>query len=136
MKIFCDRVLKKKVHYGILCTKRNTINRIKKRRNMKRLDHEEIVIIGDSLVRLHKVLSEADQLKAQNVHHNYGKKGKITPVIIIDFTNVTSVQEDFMRGGTIIIESKQAVIVSEPIEDVVDAWLEVKANMATPNRIN
>lgn len=100
------------------------------------MEREEIEIIGDSLVRLHKVLSESDQLKAQNVQHRHGKNGKITPILFIDFANVTSVQEDFMRGGTIIMESKQAVIVSEPIEDVVDAWLEVKANLATPNHIN
>ena len=135
MKISCDRVLKTKVRCGII-SGIEIQNNTNQRRSMKRMEREEIEIIGDSLVRLHKVLSESDQLKAQNVQHRHGKNGKITPILFIDFANVTSVQEDFMRGGTIIMESKQAVIVSEPIEDVVDAWLEVKANLATPNHIN
>ena len=95
---------------------------------MKRNETEPIEIVGGTLVKLHKVLSESDQFKAQNIHRDNNKRGGfVYPLTIIDFSRVHSIQEDYARGGTVVLEGKNnAVIVSEPIDAVLDAWLEVK----------
>ena len=85
----------------------------------------EIEIYGDSFVKLHKVLKEDDRLKAEHQAERRGEAANTNPVIIIDFATVTSIQEDYSRGGTIVIDKKNAVIVTEPLADVLDAWIDV-----------
>ena len=90
-------------------------------------EKEEIEIYGDSLVRLHKVLKEEDLLKSLHRAERSGEEANVTPVIIIDFSTVTSIQEDYKRHGTIIMDSnKTAVIVKESLSDVLDVWCEIK----------
>ena len=79
-----------------------------------------------TLVRLHKQLKPRD---IERVEFNACKKGiemNTNPTIIVDFLSVTSIQEDFKDGGTIIIDAKTACIVVEPMEEVLAAWLKVK----------
>ena len=85
----------------------------------------DIEIFGDSLVKLHKVLKEDDRLKAEHQAVRRGEEANTNPIIIIDFASVTSIQEDYSRGGTIIIDQKNAVIVTEHLSSVLDAWVEV-----------
>ena len=85
----------------------------------------EIEIYGDSFVKLHKVLKEDDRLKAEHQAERRGEEANTNPVIIIDFASVTSIQEDYSRGGTIVIDHKNAVIVTEALASVLDAWIEV-----------
>lgn len=85
----------------------------------------EVEIYGDSFVKLHKVLKEDDRLKAEHQAERRGEEANTNPIIIIDFATVTSIQEDYSRGGTIVIDKKNAVIVTEPLSVVLDAWIEV-----------
>ena len=105
-----------------------------KRKNKMKSDRNnnangEIEIYGDSLVKLHKVLKEDDKLKVVNNAHKKGIEPNTRPVIIIDFANVTSIQEDCYREGTVIMDNKQAVIVYESVSDVLDVWLEVLSRL-------
>ena len=43
-----------------------------------------------------------------------------------------AVSVDFKYGGTVVMDAKTACIVIEPLEDVLDAWCEVKRNMECP----
>ena len=95
-------------------------------RGMKSQDIGQIEILGDSLVKLHKVLKEEDQLRANHRAEKYGEEANTNPTIIIDFSSITSIQEDYKRNGTVIMDKKTAVIVVEPLCDVLDAWIEVK----------
>ena len=90
----------------------------------------EIEIFGDSLVKLHKVLKEEDLYRAAHRAERLGEEVNTNPAIIIDFTSVTSIQEDYKRNGTIIIDKKTAVIVIEPMADVLEAWIEVKNRLS------
>lgn len=92
-------------------------------------DHQ-IEVISDTLVKLHKVLKEEDQLRATHRAEKYGQEANTNPTIIIDFSSVTSIQEDYKRNGTVVMDQKTAVIVVEPLADVLDAWIEVKENLA------
>ena len=101
------------------------------RGNENNINDGEIEIYGDSLVRLHKVLKEDDLLKALHRAERTGGESNVTPVIIIDFSTVTSIQEDYKRKGSVIMDNnKTAVIVVESLEDVLDAWREVKERLA------
>lgn len=98
------------------------------RREIKK---EPIEIFGGSLMRLHKVLKVEDILKAQDRAERRGEEVNIHPVTVIDFNYVTSIQEDFKRHGTVIIDNtKSTIIVTEPLEDVLDAWVEIKGTQA------
>ena len=90
---------------------------------------QQIEIVGKSLVKLHKVLKEEDQLRANHRAEKYGEEANTNPIIIIDFASITSIQEDYKRNGTVIMDKKTAVIVVEPLCDVLDAWIEVKENL-------
>ncbi len=101
------------------------------RGNKNNINDGEIEIYGDSLVRLHKVLKEDDLLKALHRAERTGGESNVTPVIIIDFSTVTSIQEDYKRKGSVIMDNnKTAVIVVEHLSDVLDAWCEVKARLS------
>ena len=89
-------------------------------------DQQPIEILGTSIVMLHKVLREEDWLKAMRKRDKYGEPVNTEPCIAIDFTTVTSIQEDYKHNGTVIIDRKTAVVVKEPFEDVLDAWIEVQ----------
>ena len=78
---------------------------------------------------LHKVLKEEDRLRAMHKQDRYGKPVNTVPCIAIDFSTVTSIQEDYKNNGTVIIDKKTAVVVKEPFEDVLDAWIEVQDRM-------
>lgn len=90
----------------------------------------QIEIFSNSLVKLHKVLKEEDQLRANHRAEKYGEEANTNPVIIIDFATITSIQEDYKRNGTVIMDKKTAVIVVEPLPEVLDAWIEVKENLS------
>lgn len=98
-------------------------------RDNKRKADCDVEIYGGRLVRLHKVLKEDDLLKATHRAERRGEEANTNPAIIIDFTTVSSIQEDYARGGTIIMDRKTAVIVSEPLPVVLDAWLEVNERL-------
>jgi len=99
--------------------------------NKTKRNEEGIEIYGDSLVRLHKVLKEDDLLKAIHRAERTGGESNVTPVIIIDFATVTSIQEDYKRKGAIIMDNnKTAVIVTEHLDEVLDAWCEVKERLS------
>lgn len=85
-----------------------------------------IEIFGDSLVKLHKVLKEEDMLRAHHRAEKYGEEANTYPTIIIDFSTITSIQEDYKRNGTVIMDKKTAVIVVEPLSEVLEAWIDVK----------
>lgn len=89
-----------------------------------------IEIFGDSLVKLHKVLKEEDRLRASQKAGKYGEEANLNPTIIIDFASISSIQEDYKNNGTVVMDKKTAVVVTEPLSDVLDAWLEVKDNLA------
>lgn len=95
-----------------------------------RTNMTNIEIYGDSLVRLHKVLKEEDQMRANYKAERFGKEANTNPIIIIDFATITSIQEDYKRNGTVVMDKKTAVIVTEPLGDVLQAWLDVKENLA------
>ena len=93
------------------------------------MNQQPIEILGTSIVMLHKVLKEEDWLKAMRKRDKYGEPVNTEPCIAIDFTTVTSIQEDYKHNGTIIMDKKTAVIVKEPFEDVLDVWIEVQNRM-------
>ncbi|MBO6031795.1 MAG: hypothetical protein J6Q22_10105 [Prevotella sp.] len=96
-------------------------------RNNDRRNLPPIDVMDGGLVMLHKVLSRDDRLKA--TEKNGGKEVSVIP-IIIDFGNVTSIQKDYLNNGTVIIDQKTACIVAEPLEEVLDAWIEVKKTIS------
>ena len=93
-------------------------------------DTKPIEILGRSIAVLHKVLKKEDQFKAMYKQKKYGEPVNIVPSIAIDFTTVTSIQEDYKNKGTIIIKKKMAVAVKEPLADVLKVWIEIKNRMA------
>lgn len=93
-------------------------------------DIGQIEIFSDSLVKLHKVLKEEDRLRASHKADKYGEEANLNPTIIIDFASITSIQEDYKNNGTIVMDKKTAVVVTEPLSDVLDAWIEVKENLS------
>lgn len=99
-------------------------------RNRHEKPEGDIEIYGASLVKLHKVLKQDDRIKAEHEAERRGVEANTNPVIVIDFESVSSIQEDYNRGGTIIMDSKNAVIVSETLSEVLDAWIEVKDRLA------
>jgi len=92
-------------------------------------NHEPIRIIGRSIAVLHKILKEGDLLKAMRKRDIYGEPVKMEPSIAIDFTTVTSIQEDYKNGGTIIMDWKMAVVVKEKFADVLEVWTDVYSRM-------
>lgn len=96
----------------------------------RKTEYGQIEVLGDSLVKLHKVLKKEDMLLAKDKAGEFGEEANLTPTIIIDFASITSIQEDYRRNGTVIIDKKTAVVVVEPLNDVLDAWLEVKENLS------
>ncbi len=90
---------------------------------------EPIRVIGRSIVILHKILKEGDQIKAMRKREVYGEPVNLEPSIAIDFTAVTSVQEDYKNGGTIIMDGKMAVVVKELFADVLEVWTDVQSRM-------
>lgn len=92
-------------------------------------DSKPIEILGQSIVVLHKVLKEEDLLKAMRKRDIHGEPVNMIPQIAIDFTTVTSIQEDYKHNGTVIMDKKTAVIVKEPFEDVLDVWIDVQNRM-------
>lgn len=92
-------------------------------------ESQPIEILGRSIVLLHKVLKEEDWLKAMRKRDKYGEPVNTEPCIAIDFTTVTSIQEDYKHNGTVIMDKKTAVIVKEPFKDVLDVWIEVQNQM-------
>ena len=93
------------------------------------IEQEPIEILGTSIVMLHKVLKEEDWLKAMRKRDKYGEPVNTEPCIAIDFTTVTSIQEDYKHNGTVIMDKKTAVIVKEPFKDVLDVWIEIQNRM-------
>ena len=93
------------------------------------IEQKPIEILGTSIVMLHKVLKEEDRLRAMHKQDRYGEPVNTVPCIAIDFTTVTSIQEDYKHNGTVIMDKKTAVIVKEPFEDVLDAWIKVQNKM-------
>ena len=93
------------------------------------IERKPIEILGTSIVMLHKVLKEEDRLRAMHKQDRYGEPVNTVPCIAIDFSTVTSIQEDYKNNGTVIIDKKTAVVVKEPFEDVLDAWIEVQNRM-------
>lgn len=92
-------------------------------------ESQPIEILGRSIVLLHKVLKEEDQLKAIHKQKKYGEPVNTEPPIAIDFTTVTSIQEDYKNHGTVILDRKTAVVVKEQFADVLDVWIEVQSQM-------
>lgn len=90
----------------------------------------QIEILAKSLVKLHKVLKPDDELRANHRAEQYGEEANTNPTIIIDFASITSIQEDYKRNGTVIMDKKTAVIVVESLPEVLDAWIEVKENLS------
>lgn len=100
-------------------------------RTLQASDTEQnpIEMLGTSIVMLHKVLKEEDWLKAMRKRDKYGEPVNTEPCIAIDFTTVTSIQEDCKHNRTVIMDKKTAVIVKEPFEDVLDVWIEVQSQL-------
>ena len=92
-------------------------------------DSQPIEILGTSIVMLHKILKEDDFLRAMRRQDKFGEPANTKPCIAIDFTTVTSIQEDYKHNGTVIMDKKTAVIVHEPFEAVLDVWIEVQNRM-------
>ena len=90
---------------------------------------QPIEILGASIVMLHKVLKEDDWLKAIRKQNKYGEPANTEPCIAIDFSTITSIQEDYKNNGTVIIDKKTAVVVREAFKDVLDVWIEVQNRM-------
>lgn len=88
-----------------------------------------VEIFEGSLVMLHKVLKGEDVYKAERLANQRGDNQVCNPPIVIDFKYVTSIQMDYKDGGTVIMDAKTACIVTEPLEEVLDAWCEVKRNL-------
>ena len=93
------------------------------------IEQEPIEILGTSIVMLHKVLKEEDRLRAMHKQDRYGEPVNTVPCIAIDFSTVTSIQEDYKNNGTVIIDKKTAVVVREAFKDVLDVWIEVQNRM-------
>ena len=94
-----------------------------------------IQILGRSIVVLHKILKEEYLLKAMRKRDHYGEPVNMVPPIAIDFTTITSIQEDYKNNGTVVIDKKTAVVVKEPFEDVLDVWVEIQNRMLRPETI-
>lgn len=88
-----------------------------------------ITTLGQSIVVLHKVLKEEDMLKAMRKRETFGEPVSIDISIAIDFTSVTSIQEDYKNNGTVIIDKKTAVVVHEPFNEVLAVWVDVQERM-------
>lgn len=99
------------------------------RRRRDSQDSNFISILGISIVMLHKVLKEEDWLKAIRKQNKYGEPANTEPCIAIDFSTITSIQEDYKNNGTVIIDKKTAVVVREAFKDVLDVWIEVQNRM-------
>ena len=90
----------------------------------------QVEVFSDSLVKLHKVLKEDDRLRASSRAERHGEEANLNPTIIIDFASITSIQEDYKNNGTVVMDKKTAVVVIEPLSEVLEAWMEVKENLA------
>jgi len=101
------------------------------RNNMAR-ENPPIEIFEGTLVRLHKKLNGVDSLNAEKVAEKTGDADVLNPPIVIDFATVTSIQKDYKHGGTVVMDAKTACIVMEPLDEVLDAWCEVKRNLEQP----
>ncbi|MBQ2625891.1 MAG: hypothetical protein IJG18_12445 [Kiritimatiellae bacterium] len=110
-----------------------TMNPCKRRTDSQ--DSNSISILGISIVMLHKVLKEEDRLRAMHKQNRYGEPMNTEPCIAIDFSTITSIQEDYKNNGTVIIDKKTAVMVKEPFEDVLDVWIEVQNRMQSAKAI-
>lgn len=86
----------------------------------------QVEILSGTLVKLHKILKEEDRLRANHRAEQYGEEANINPTIIIDFATITSIQEDYKNNGTVVMDKKTAVVVIEPLADVLEAWMDVK----------
>lgn len=95
-------------------------------------DNPPIEIFEGTLVRLHKKLKGDDWRKAKEVVEQTGNSDVLNPPIVIDFASVTSIQQDYKDGGTVVMDAKTACIVIEPLDEVLDAWCEVKRNLGLP----
>ena len=89
-----------------------------------------ITVYADSLVLLHKKLKKEDRLKAKEIAEELGIEYDKSPAIVVDFISVTSIQKDYRSDGTVIMDAKTACIVEEPLDEVLDAWIEVKNNLS------
>ena len=98
-------------------------------RNNVARDNPPIDIFEGTLVRLHKKLNGVDSLNAEKVAEKTGDSDVLNPPIVIDFATVTSIQKDYKHGGTVVMDAKTACIVMEPLDEVLDAWCEVKRNL-------
>ena len=98
------------------------------RNNIAR-ENPPIEIFEGTLVRLHKKLNGVDSLNAEKVAEKTGDSDVLNPPIVIDFATVTSIQKDYKHGGTVVMDAKTACIVMEPLDEVLDAWCEVKRNL-------
>ena len=92
-------------------------------------ESKPIEILGRSIVLLHKVLKEEDLLKAMRKRDLHGEPVNMVPPIAIDFTTVTSIQEDYKNNGTVVMDKKLAVVVKEPFADVLEVWISVQNRM-------
>lgn len=92
-------------------------------------ENSQIEIFEGTLVRLHKKLKGDDRRQAKEVAEKTGDNDVLNPPIVIDFATVTSIQMDYKDGGTVVMDAKTACIVMEPLEEVLDAWCEVKRNL-------
>ena len=101
------------------------------RNNLAR-ENPPIEIFEGTLVRLHKKLNGVDSLNAEKVAEKTGDADVLNPPIVIDFATVTSIQKDYKHGGTVVMDAKTACIVMEPLDEVLDAWCEVKRNLEQP----
>lgn len=100
-------------------------------RNNQVLENPPVEIFEGTLVRLHKKLKGDDWRKAKEVVEETGVNSDVlNPPIVIDFAYVTSIQKDYKDGGTVVMDAKTACIVMEPLEEVLDAWCEVKKNLS------
>lgn len=91
-----------------------------------------IEVFEGTLVKLHKVLKGNDADTAELRAAKRGDPDGRNPTIVIDFQYVTSIQKDFLGGGTVVMDAKTACIVIEPLEEVLEAWCEVKRNLDQP----
>ena len=98
------------------------------RNNITR-ENPPIEIFEGTLVRLHKKLNGVDSLNAEKVAEKTGDSDVLNPPIVIDFATVTSIQKDYKHGGTVVMDAKTACIVMEPLDEVLNAWCEVKRNL-------
>ena len=101
-------------------------------RNNVARENPPIEIFEGTLVRLHKKLNGVDSLNAEKVAEKTGDADVLNPPIVIDFATVTSIQKDYKHGGTVVMDAKTACIVMEPLDEVLDAWCEVKRKLEQP----